>query len=278
MKAGFAALLACAVLTSCAPEAQLPRPAGTREPAIIESSSGPTAHPESSKACNLLTSEEREDLVRMSMDAEVAVRPVAGTEECIWTHSLTEPARSAIRVLAVNGQAWARVAREPIIRAINHPSSDRALDLKLQKALVDVSTNPEDLTDERVCEIYLLFTETRGLQRSDDLLFTGTIGSIPAVYAASCGTGYIVLAGFGEYGIRGSIAINHAVFRLVDAASERVDEVFDDSGNGEAGQVGQADEADEADETDSAADEDASPSPEPPTAADESDSEDEDES
>lgn len=211
----------------------------------------------------------------MSMDAEVAVRPVAGTEECVWTHSLKEPARSAIRVIAVNGQSWARQARPQIIKAINHSAANKALNQKLEKALGDVSDTSKELTDERICEIYLLFTETRGMQRTDNLLLTGTIGSIPAVYAAACSEGYIVLAGFGEYGMRGSIAINHAVFRLVEAASERTDEVFEGTGNPEANGAEQGDTGDEAD---AAADDDASPSPEPPTAADESDSEDEDES
>lgn len=262
-------MLACALVAACAPEVQSPRPSGTLEPIFTESSAEPTARPESSEACKLLSSEDREELVRMSMDAEVPVRATSGTEECIWTHSLNEPARSAIRVIAVRGKAWAQAARPQLVKAINHPSTDKALDRKLNAALVELSTNTEDLTDERICEIYLLFTESRGMHRSADLLLTGTIGSMPAVYAASCGRGTVVLAGFGEYGLRGSTAINHAVFRLVDAASERVDEVFGDtlSDDGAGEEDGAGDEEPQT--------EDSSPSPEPsPTEADETDTED----
>lgn len=207
----------------------------------------------------------------MSMDAEVPVRPTAGTEECIWTHSLTEPARSAIRVIAVRGRRWAEVARPQLIKAISHPSTGKAQDRKLKAALAELSSDNEDLTNERICEIYLLFTESRGMQRTDALLLTGSIGSMPAVYAASCGQGTVVLAGFGEYGLRGSIAINHAVFRLVEAASDRAAEVYGAADSADA-ETGEADNEGDADE-------DASPSPEPSsTETTEDEPEDEDES
>jgi hypothetical protein len=269
MRVAWAVMLAGVLVAGCAPEVQSPRPSGTLQPSITASSSEPERF-KPSDACRLLTSEEREDLVRMSMDAEIPTRAIKGTEECVWTHSLTEPARSAIRVVAANGPAWARVAAPQIVQAINHPSTSKSLAKKLRQALADLS-NSEDLTDARICEIYLEFTESRGMQRSEDMLFSGTIGSMPAVYAASCDEGMIVMAGFGEYGIRGSIALNHAVFRLVDAASDRVAEVY-----GNADTDGEAD-ADE----DTPADEAESPSPEPSpsdTAGDEGDAEDEDES
>jgi hypothetical protein len=268
MRASWAGLLACALMAACSPTAQNARPDGTLEPTLTESSAMPTSRPKPSRACKLLTSEERSDLVRMSMDALVPVRPVSGTEECIWTHSLSEPARSAIRVIAVDGRAWAQVARPQLIKAINHPSTDSAQDRKLRKALVELSTEGEDVTDERICEIYLLFTESRGMQRTDDLLLTGTIGSMPAVYAASCDQGTVVLAGFGEYGIRGSIAINHAVFRLVDAASGRVGEVLNDAATDEDG----TDPTDE-DGTDTADGQGADPAEGDGAEADETDSE-----
>ncbi len=209
------------------------------------------------------------------MDAEIPANPIAGTEECIWTHSANQPARSAIRVIVSNGQAWIKAARPQIVLAIAHPSTSKALDRKLQNALIELaSTNANDLTDERICEIYLLFVESRGMHRSEDMLFAGSIGAMPAVYAASCDQGIVIMAGFGEYGLRGSIAVNHAVFRLVEAANERAPEVLDYEATD-----GQEQEDGTADEEDAAADEDASPSPEPsPSETDEADSEDEDES
>lgn len=273
MRVGWAAAMVCAVMTSCTQTAQQPRPSGTLEPSITESSPEPTRRPPSD-ACKLLTSEEREEVGRMSMDAEIPANPIAGTEECIWTHSANQPARSAIRVIASNGQSWIKAARPQIARAIAHPATSKSLDRKLQKALVELAAaDANDLTDERICEIYLLFAESRGMHRSEDMLFAGSIGAMPAVYAASCDRGVVIMAGFGEYGLRGSIAVNHAVFRLVEAANDRAAEVL---GDGAAGPEEPANGT--ADEEGAEADEDASPSPEPsPSETDEADPEDEEE-
>lgn len=264
MRVAWAVLVAC-VLAACSAPADNPRPNGTLEPSVIESSAKPEKFVPS-EACKLLTSEEREEVGRISMDAEVPVRAIEGTQECVWTHSRTQPARSAIRVIASNGQVWIKAARPQLIRAIAHPSTSKSLGRKLKAALDEIASGDE-LTDERICEIYLLFTESRGMTRSEDMLFAGAIGSMPAVYAASCDQGTIIMAGFGEYGLRGSIALSHAVFRLVEAANERAPEVLGATATDD--QDGTATEDD--------ADEDASPSPEP-TEPDDEDADTEDES
>ena len=249
-------MLACALLTACAPEAQLPRPDGTREPSLTESSAEPPRF-EPSEACKLLTSEEREELGGVTLDAEVPVRPIAGTQECIWTHSAAEPARSAIRVVASIGQTWVRAAQPQIVRAIAHPSTDKASAKKLKAALVDLESNKK-LDEERVCEIYLLLVESRGMTKAEDMRYAGSIGSMPAFFAASCNDGFLMMAGYGEYGLRGSIALNNAVGRLVEAANDRAPEVLGDgSAEGQEREDGTATEGDSTD------DEDASPEPSP---------------
>jgi len=218
----------------------------------------------------LLSDEERFDLVRISMDAEVPVYPVAGTEECIWTHSLSEPARSAIRVIALNGATWLAFGRRQILTAIGHPSVNKALKRKLQRALVRISTESDDMTPEEICETFFLVVESRNMHRTEELLFTGTIGSLPAAYAASCEGGIIAMVGFGEYGLRGSIALIHAVVRLVEAANERAQVLLGGSAGEKEDATAEGADTDEPDP----ADEDGSPSPEPsPTETDESDSE-----
>jgi len=203
----------------------------------------------------------------MTMDAEIPVIPIKGTQECIWTHSLNQPARSAIRIIASNGQEWIKAARPQIVRAIAHPATSKALDKKLKEALVEIAST-DDLSDKRICEIYLLFAESRGMQRSENNLYAGAIGGMPAVFAASCDRGSVIMAGYGEYGMRGSIAINHAVVRLVEAANERAPDVL---GGGETDEQEQGDGA--AGEEDTTNDEDESPSPEPsPSDTDEADS------
>lgn len=265
-------MLACA-LAACSPPSDAPRPSGTLEPSITESSPEPKRFVPSD-ACKLLSAEEREEVGRMSMDAEIPVRPIEGTEECIWTHSANQPARSAIRIIASNGQTWIKAAQPQIVRAIAHPATSKALARKLENALIEI-TATDELTDERICEIYLLFAESRGMHRSEEMLFAGAIGSMPAVFAASCDQGTVIMAGYGEFGLRGSIALNHAVFRLVEAANERAVDVLGD------GATDGPDETEDgaADSEDAANDEDESPSPEPsPSDTDEADSEDEDES
>jgi hypothetical protein len=256
-------MLACALLTACAPEAQLPRPDGTREPSVTESSAEAQRF-EPSDACKLLTSEEREELGGVTLDAEVPVRPIAGTQECIWTHSATEPARSAVRVVASIGQTWVRAAQPQILLAIAHPSTDKATVKKLKEALAELESETK-LKDERICEIYLQLVESRGMTKAEDMRYAGSIGSMPAFFAASCNGGFLIMAGYGEYGLRGSIALNNAVGRLVKAANDRAPEVLGDgSAEGQEREDGTATEGDSAD------DEDASPEP--------SDSGDEDES
>ena len=261
-------MLACALLTACAPEAQLPRPDGTREPSLTESSAEPKRF-EPSDACKLLTSEDREELGGVTLDAEVPVRPIAGTQECIWTHSATEPARSAIRVVASIGQTWVRAAQPQIVRAIAHPSTDKASAKKLKEALVELESETK-LDDERVCEIYLLLVESRGMTKAEDMRYAGSIGSMPAFFAASCNDGFLIMAGYGEYGLRGSMALNNAVGRLAEAANDRAPEVLGDgSADGQEQEDGSTDDAD------------ASPGAEPsPSETDEADSDagDEDES
>jgi hypothetical protein len=264
MRVGWA-VVAC-VLAACSAPADNPRPSRTLEPSVTESSAKPEPFVPS-EACKLLTSEEREEVGRISMDAEVPVRAIEGTQECVWTHSRTQPARSAIRVIASNGQTWIKAARPQLIRAIAHPATSKSLGRKLKAALDEIASGKE-LTDERICEMYLLFAESRGMHRSEDMLFAGAIGSMPAVYAASCDQGTVIMAGFGEYGLRGSIALSHAVFRLVEAANARAPEVL--GGTTTDDQDGTATE-------DDAGDEDASPGPEPSaTEPDEGDTDNED--
>jgi hypothetical protein len=254
----WSVLVVCALLTACAGPGGNPQPIGTLEPSITQSSPEPSK-PEPNSACKMLTSEEREDLGHLSMDAEVPVKPAIGTEECVWTHSLTEPARAAIRVIALEGSTWAGVARPQIGRALGQ-STNRTLIRKLEQALVDLS-NATELTDERICEIYFTYTEAYGMARAEELLFYGSIGALPAVFAASCEDGRVVMAGFGEYGLRGSIAANHAATRLLEAAKDRADEVLRDAEADDEGTT----------EDDAGADGEESPDPEPsPNEADES--------
>lgn len=255
VRARWVALVVCAVLSACAPPDVGPTPNGTLEPSITESSPEPPKRAPN-EACALLTAAEREDLMGMAMNAEVPVKPLNGTQECIWTRSLNEPARSAIRVVALNGTTWSQVARPQIVRAIAQPSTSRALAKKLRAAMADLSSSPTLLTDERICEIYLLVTEAYGLHRSEDMVYYGALGAMPAVYAASCEEGRIVLAGFGEYGLRGSIAANHAAFRLVDAADDRAADLL---GTEDAPDSDAEDEDEEADAGDEPPSPDSSP-------------------
>jgi hypothetical protein len=198
------------------------------------------------------------------MNAEAPVRPANGTQECIWTRSKYESAQAAIKVIALEGSTWAQQARPQIARALGVQAGNRSLVNKLEQALADLSNAPTELSDERICEIYFLYSEAYGLQRTEELLFYGSIGAIPAVFAASCEGGRVVMAGFGEYGLRGSIAANHGATRLMEAAKDRAADVLRDAGAND--DDGSSD--DEADGT--ADDEESSP--------DEADSEDEEDS
>lgn len=274
----WSALVVCALLTACARPGGHPSPIGTLEPSITQSSAEPTKPPPND-ACKLLTAEEREDLMGIPMNAEAPVRPANGTQECIWTRSRYESAQAAIKVIALEGSTWAQQARPQIARALGVQAGNRSLVNKLEQALADLSNAPTELSDERICEIYFLYSEAYGLQRTEELLFYGSIGAIPAVFAASCEGGRVVMAGFGEYGLRGSIAANHAAGRLLEAATGRAAEVLrdaeadaDDNGTTDAegtteggtstddespGPEPSPDEADEADEADSEGEEDS---------------------
>lgn len=227
----WSALVACALLTACTGTNGKPSPIGTLEPSITQSSAEPTKPPPND-ACKLLTAEEREDLMGMPMNAEAPVRPANGTQECVWTRSKYESAQAAIKVIALEGTTWAQVARPQIARALGVQAANGTLTKKLESALADLSTAPTELSDERICEIYFLYSEAYGLQQTEELLFYGSIGAIPAVFAASCEGGRVVMAGFGEYGLRGSIAANHAAGRLLDAAKGRAAEVLADADAG----------------------------------------------
>jgi hypothetical protein len=142
---------------------------------------------------------------------------------------------------------------------------------KLKKALVELVDNGQQLESERICEIYLLSAEARGVRRVSDMVFSLNIGSLPAVYAVSCENGILILAGYGEYGLGPSIALQHAVVRLVDAAKERAPEVFGTSEGTEENQEGETTTADgEAASDSGSATEEPSPSAST-SAADESD-------
>lgn len=233
----LSALLICASVTSCARGGADPRPAGTLEPSIIESSALPTNSPDN-KACKLLTAEERAALPGFSMNERIPVQPQPGTEECLWVHSRRAMARAAIRLVAFNARAWAPMAANQVNRAIRDPNVSPALAKKLEKALSELASQGRGLPPERICEIYLLSQEARGIKRTSDLVSFARIGSMPAAYAISCENGVLVMAGYGEYGMQMSIALQHGVVRLVEDASERAPELFETDG-----ETGTGDEA-----------------------------------
>lgn len=227
-------------MAACVRGGDEPRPTKTLEPSIVESSALPTNAPDN-KACKLLSADERAALPGFSMDERVPVQPQEGTEECLWVHSRRSMARAVIRLVAFNARAWAPIAAGEVNRAMRDPSVSPDLAKQLDKALRDLATKGRGLSPERICQIYLLSQEARGIKRASDLVSFAQIGSMPAAYAVSCENGVLVLAGYGEYGMGPSIALQHGVVRLVEAAAERAPEYFGDKAT--AGDEDTTDEA-----------------------------------
>lgn len=261
IRAGLIGVLVCVALTSCNRGSTEPHPTRTLEPSITESSPIPTANADN-PACDLLTAKERSDLAGYALDAEVPVRPDPGTEECVWVRSLQQSSRAAIRVVALRTPIWSRQIAPQIRDAIVKPTTGRSLRVELEKALAELVADPDGLSSERTCETYVLLAKSRGADLGIDQVGYGQIGALPAAYAVTCEGGIMTLAGYGEYGLGQSLALNRGVIKLAEAASARAAEEL---GTGDGG--------------DTATGEDASPSPEPaPGEADEAEPEDEDES
>jgi len=222
----------------------------------------PTANPDN-PACRLLSKKDRFDLVGYSMDAEVPVRPEPGTVECVWVRSLRQPARAAIRVVAFSTPVWSRQVVPQLREAIRSPTTDKALAAKLEDALQELLANPDGLSSERACETYVLLAKSHGSSLDVGDVGFGTIGAMPAAFGLTCRDGILTRAGYGEYGIRPSVALFRGVTRLVEAASERAADAL---GTTEGSVPDTTDD-------DAAETEDASPSPEPsPSETDEADS------
>jgi len=279
MRVGFAVFLVCATLASCTRAAPEPHPDGTLEPSITESSPMPTANPDN-PACTLLTKKDRAELVGYSMDAEVPVRPAAGSAECIWVHSLHESSRAAIHVVALSGDVWSKSLRPQVRVAMLQPNNGKALSKRLKKTWKELGEAGR-LPADQICPTYLMLAESRGAVKNGDSLFYTYIGSMPAAFAISCEDGNLLAAGYGEYGVGPSIALQNGVLRLLDAARDRSADVFK-AVEAEAGTSDESDEAGSASPTpgsdeDTTTDEDTSPSPEPsPSETDENGSDDSD--
>lgn len=268
-------MLICVSLAACARDGDEPRPTGTLEPSIIESSSLPTNIPDNN-ACDLLTAENRAALPGYSMDERVPVEAQPGTEECVWVHSVRRPVRAAIRLIALHARLWASQAASQVYAASRDPRVSRSDAEKLKKARNELIRNAHRLPPERICEIYLLSFEARGFIRDSDLTFFGGMGSMPAAYAISCENGVLTIVGYGEYGLRPSVAVQHAVLRLVNAAADRVPEFFATESDIEDGTASYDD--DENLETPSDEPSSAASDTRGDAAGDEADAEDEDES
>lgn len=226
IQAGLVAVAMCAAMGSCA---RTPAEPGTRrslEPSITQSSPMPTADT-NNVACNLLTADERSAVAGYSLNAEMPVRPAPGTDECIWVQSLRRPARAAIRVVANSTPVWLRQLAPQLRAAIASPHTDKKLAAKLEDALTDVLADPQGLSDDEACATYVLLAESRGALLGVDQVFYSTIGALPAAFAVTCADGIMVVAGYGEYGVRPSLALNRAVTRLAGAASERAAETLE---------------------------------------------------
>lgn len=217
----------CAALVACDRSAPQPVPAGTLEPSITESSAMPSANPDN-PACTLLSKKERSDLVGYSMDAEVAVRPAPGTQECVWVHSLREPARSAIRVVILSPRLWIQQVEPQIRAAIIKPTTSRSVARQLEDSWLSLKNDGADSAVDDICETYLLLAEAYGSTRETDTFYYHAIGALPAAYGVSCEEGRMTIAGYGEYGLRASLALNHGVIRLVQAAKVRAAELDED--------------------------------------------------
>lgn len=270
IQVGALALLTCALLASCAPTDKEPRPSGTLQPRMTESSPMPTAD-KNNVACTLLTASERAASTGYAMNAELPVRPEPGTEECVWVRSLRQPPRAAIRVVALSTPVWSRQIGPQIRAAITSPNTSTRLAAKLEAALTDMLANPDGLPTERVCETYILLAESRGAKLGVDQVAYMRIGAMPAAFSVSCEDGIMTIAGYGEYGVRPSLALNRVVTRLVEAASGRAAEALenaaidDDGGDNPSPEGGDSDEeapTDDAEGTEDAEDAEAQPNPE----------------
>jgi hypothetical protein len=266
MRVGLAGFLVCATLASCTRAAPEPHPDHTLEPSITESSPMPTANPDN-PACTLLTSEERTDMVGYSLNAEVPVRPDPGTEECMWIHSLREPAWAAVRVTTLSTRRWARLAAPQLRAAIVKPETGKDLRAKLEAALVDVVARGDKLPAKKVCETYVLLAESYGAVRSEQQVFYATIGAMRAAFGMACEGGILTIAGYGEYGLGPSLALSRGVTKLAEAASKRATKAL--------GEADVTENTKSPSPSASGSDEDASPSPQPSPTETESDSDNE---
>jgi hypothetical protein len=270
MREALVVVLLCASLASCGRGGE-PRPTHTLEPRLTESSAIPTVSPDN-KACKLLSAEDRSTLPGYSMNVRVPVSVQAGTEECVWVHYRGQPARAAIRVVAFNARQWAPQAVDVIRAVLQDPSTTKSEVKKLKRALAELLRSPDSLPAERICKIYLLAQEARGLRKMSDLVYGSTIGSMPAVYAISCDNGILIMAGYGEYGIQSSLALQHAVVRLAEAANERAPDVFGNNGGSDEGkQGGEGANGSDAGTSSDTASPTAQPSSDASSAADETD-------
>ena len=249
------------LLAACGRTSSDPQPSGTLEPSITESSALPTPDKDN-VACTLLTAEERFALVGYAMNAELPVRPDPGTEECIWVRSLTRPARSAIRVVAFSTPIWSRQIVPQLRAAIASPNTGRTLRTDLKKAMNELIADPDGLPTDRACETYVLLAKSRGADLGIDQVGYGTIGALPAAFAVACEDGIMTIAGYGEYGVRPSLALNRGATRLVEAASARAAEAFDVAGGDDAGTDEDANQEDTTAEDGDAGNEARSPGPE----------------
>jgi hypothetical protein len=217
------------------------------------------------------------------MNAEIPVPPARdGTLECVWVHSKTKPARAAIRVLALRGDVWARSLRPQVRGAMVARTTSRANFKKLDILWKKLGRSGGRLAPDEVCPSFLMLAEARGAVPDGDTAFYSFIGGMPAAYGLSCEDGNMILAGYGEYGAGPSLALRRSVIRLVAAAKQRSEGIFDEidddtTNSGEDRANGSAEPpADDEAAGEPGTDDDASPSPEPsPSEPDESEDEDE---
>ena len=224
----------------------------------------PTVNP-NNPACTLLTKKDRYEMVGYSLNAEVPVNPDPGTEECMWVHSLREPAQSVVSVTVVSTATWALKVSPQLRVAIGKPTTGKALRAKLKAVLKKLIIRGDKLPTKEVCEAYVLLAESHGATRADQQVFYGRIGAMPAAFGMSCEEGIMTIAGYGEYGVGQSLALNRSVTKLAATASNRAPKALAQREPGAGETESPSPEA-------SGSDEDASPSPEPSPTETESDS------
>lgn len=229
-----AAVLAVGFLTACERYEDDPKTTRTLEPALTESSPEPTTAPDN-RACKLLSANEREAVPGFTMNDVVPVVQQAGTNECVWVHSRRENVRSAIRLVALSAREWAPSALANVNRAIASPTTLQSNRVKLRAARAELIKGALTLPPERICEIYLLSFEGERKFRISDLTYYGTIGALTAAYAVSCRDGIMIIAGYGELGLRPSLAVQHAVAKLAGLAARRAPRYFDTGSDGSPG-------------------------------------------